>query len=77
MYIKTVARIPDDREHMMHTFHCARCGAEREFKIEKTKKAPQEAGGLGRLGKENQVGRRNREIVGYGRASTRRGRRVT
>ena len=74
MYIKTVARIPDDREHMMHTFHCAKCGAEREFKIEKTKKSPQEAG---RLGKENQVGRRNREIVGYGRASTRRERRVT
>jgi Fe2+ or Zn2+ uptake regulation protein len=76
MYIKTVARIPDDREHMMHTFYCAKCGAEREFKIEITKKRSQEAGGLGRLGKENQVGRRNREIVGYGRASTRRGRGV-
>ena len=45
MYIKTVARIPDDREHMMHTFHCARCGAEREFKIEKTKKAPRKLAG--------------------------------
>ena len=77
MYIKTVARIPDDRKHMMHTFHCATCGAEREFKIEKTKKAPQEAGGLGRLGKEKQVGQRNREIVGYSRVSTRRARKVT
>lgn len=77
MYIKTVARMPDDREYMMYIFYCVKCGAEREFKIEITKKRFQEAGGLGRLGKENQVGRRNREIVGYGRASTRRGRGVT
>jgi len=40
MRIVMVAPIPDDSEHMLHTFRCGACGIESGFLIPKLKKSP-------------------------------------
>jgi hypothetical protein len=37
MHILTVSPIPEEQDHMLHTFHCEKCGKDTGFKFEKSK----------------------------------------